>query len=255
MGGLIGRLYKWLYTRVGGRTWTSLIREDKKHYLDVYTNFCYTQIVSRPKSILVTRDELQSLYWDEKLTIAKIAKRLNCGSTVIFRRMVEWQIPLRSRSDSLKIWYQNNKNYWTGKYGKESPCWKGGRYKNADGYIVVRLDPTNFFRPMANKVGSVLEHRLVMAKHLGRCLQPWEIVHHKGIRYSGIENKSDNLRDNLELTSNLGEHSANHSKGYKDGYRKGYKDGKRQALQETNCTEKNNLAGKVIQMDLHTNWG
>jgi len=30
MGKLIGRLYKWLYTRVGGRAWTSIIREDQE---------------------------------------------------------------------------------------------------------------------------------------------------------------------------------------------------------------------------------
>lgn len=84
--------------------------------------------------------------------------------------------------------------------GANNPTWKGGK-SFKDGYILVWLDPDDFFYPMANKRGYVLEHRLVMAKHLGRCLQNWEIVHHKGIRYKDIKNKSDNLIDNLQLVS------------------------------------------------------
>ena len=104
--------------------------------------------------------------------------------------------------------------------------WKGGRVKDTKGYIHIRLYPDDPFYPMADKRGYVREHRLVMAKKLGRCLQPWEIVHHRGIRYQGIENKSDNLEDNLELSSNRGEHITIHNKGYQDGYRKGFTDGR-----------------------------
>jgi len=115
--------------------------------------------------------------------------------------------------------------------GEKASNWKGGRRQRADGYVMVLLSPDDFFYPMAHKIGYVLEHRLVMAKHLGRCLQSWELVHHKGIRYFDIRNRSDNLIDNLELTTN-GSHSLEHSKGYRDGYQKGLTDGKDKQIQE-----------------------
>ena len=79
--------------------------------------------------------------------------------------------------------------------------WKGGRSITDEGYILIRLSPDDFFYPMVKSSGYVLEHRLVVARALGRCLHSWEIVHHKGIRFEGIKNRSDNLEDNLQLVS------------------------------------------------------
>ncbi len=109
--------------------------------------------------------------------------------------------------------------------------------KRQDGYLEVWISKDDFFFPMSAKspsgnYGTIKEHRLVMAKHLGRCLQSWEIVHHKGIRYAGIENKQDNLVDNLELTGTNSEHIIDHSKGYKDGYHRGLADGRLKQIQE-----------------------
>ena len=71
--------------------------------------------------------------------------------------------------------------------------WKGGILKDYHGYTVVWLDKDNFFHPMTNNRNYVYEHRLEMAKHLGRCLHSWEVVHHK----NGI--RSDNRLENLEI--------------------------------------------------------
>ena len=77
--------------------------------------------------------------------------------------------------------------------GKVNPRWKGS-YKDKEGYIHIKLQPDNPFYSMTNKNGYVREHRLVMAKYLGRCLTRLEIVDHRDGR------KDNNEITNLKLT-------------------------------------------------------
>lgn len=116
----------------------------------------------------------------------------------------------------------------TNKREEKNPNWHGGRYRESTGYISLTMrhgDPTNFFGSMVRPKNRVPEHRLVMAQHLGRCLQSWELVHHK----NGI--KDDNRIENLELTMR-GDHVRSHSRGYKDGYAKGLIDGREAQINE-----------------------
>lgn len=83
-------------------------------------------------------------------------------------------------------------NYF--KLREQNPQWKGGRRYDNAGYIKIRLYPDSPFYPMVDHVGYVGEHRLVMARKLGRCLKSSEYVHHKD------RNKHNNDISNLELT-------------------------------------------------------
>ncbi len=112
--------------------------------------------------------------------------------------------------------------------GEGSLAWKGGRTIN-HGYFQIKLQPDDFFYPMTNQNGYVFEHRLVVAKALNRCLLPWEVVHHKGVKYplGSVENKQDNrYPENLELLGSNAKHNREverlikqaRSDGYKEGY-------------------------------------
>jgi hypothetical protein len=85
------------------------------------------------------------------------------------------------------------------KKGKKHPNWKGG-IRIDRGYRYVLLSPEHPFYAMANKRGYVQEHRLVMAQHLGRLLEPYEVVHH----ING--DRGDNRIENLKLIESNAEH-------------------------------------------------
>lgn len=84
---------------------------------------------------------------------------------------------------------------FSGLIGRANYSWRGGRTMTPKGYALIKVQPDDFFYPMAWRDGYVKEHRLIMAKHLGRCLHPWEAVHHKN------GNPGDNRLENLQLVT------------------------------------------------------
>ena len=87
--------------------------------------------------------------------------------------------------------------------GKRNSRWIGGR-RYFQGYYMLYV-PNH---PHACK-NYVLEHRIIMEKHLGRYLKSNEFVHHKN------EDKADNRIENLQLMS-AKEHNQHHNLGRKN---------------------------------------
>ncbi|MGH4011554.1 MAG: HNH endonuclease signature motif containing protein [Pseudonocardiaceae bacterium] len=80
-----------------------------------------------------------------------------------------------------------------------NPKWRGGRTVSR-GYV-RRQAPEH---PHADRHGYVFEHRLVIEQHLGRLLDPAEVVHHVN------HIRSDNRIENLELMATGSAHRAHH---------------------------------------------
>lgn len=113
-------------------------------------------------------------------------------------------------------WDETRKINWRGEGNSQ---WKGGRRIQSDGYILLLIQPDDPFYAMADKRGVILEHRLVMAKRLGRLLSEEEVVHHKGTKYpmGSIEDKQDNRFENFGLFPSKFEHNKYHLERAKNG--------------------------------------
>jgi hypothetical protein len=86
---------------------------------------------------------------------------------------------------------QRQREAWA---GENNPAWKGGvtYFKKRGNYVGARyVRCPEAYLPMARKSGYVLEHRLMVALAIGRCLTKSEVVHHDN--HDPIDNRLENI--------------------------------------------------------------
>jgi hypothetical protein len=195
------KIYIWsACTKCGGERWAEC-RNGEPFY-----SICFK--CSRPKKkvwdIITTEP-----YLGEIRRSGQIEGYAKCKTRYIWCKCPTCGYEKWRQLDSQGKYTQCRKCMHKGKIGEQNGAWKGGTKINHDGYRLVILRPDDPYYPMANVAGYVMEHRLIIAKQLGRCLEEWELVHHKGINYpiESRRNKSDNVPENLEHIGIKGEHN------------------------------------------------
>lgn len=120
--------------------------------------------------------EIVRLYVEEGLSQGQVAVKLGCHQTVVSN-------VLRSRG-------VHSRN---GASTRISHNWNGGIAITGNGYLLEMADRNGPFGSMVTRSGYVMQHRLVMARSLGRPLLATESVHH----ING--DRTDNRIENLQL--------------------------------------------------------
>lgn len=105
-----------------------------------------------------------------------IGKELRMSQAVISRVLRENGLPTALRPE-----------------GATHGMWKGGRTITGQGYVQCMVALDDPMASMRSRSGYVLEHRLVIARAIGRPLEPRETVHH----ING--DRKDNRLENLQL--------------------------------------------------------
>jgi len=128
------------------------------------------------------REQIRTWIEDEGQTQRWVAEQLGCTNQSVSRLCRRFGIRAQRRGP---------------RCGPGHPEWKGGRHTDKDGYVLVWVEDHPHRRKHTR---YMFEHRLVVEAHLGRYLDPGEVIHH----IDG--NKQNNTIANLELFSSNADH-------------------------------------------------
>ena len=134
--------------------------------------------------ILETKEWFEENYTKRKNSMKGLSEESGHSFHLIRKWLKIYKIPIRTSWGVL-----------SGKYsGEKSAAWKGGRWTSGGYVYIYSPNHPRKVKTIGSKSGGYMaEHRLVMEKHIGRYLYPWETVHH----INGI--KDDNRIENLKL--------------------------------------------------------
>jgi hypothetical protein len=194
---------------------TVLSRIERKSKIDIVCPSCG---VSR----LITVDTIRKWAENNQKDMSDYAKDMICRDCLLAKRHAVKRNIERNKLYEVKcckcgktryvkpvtvnFWLITHQSKITEDYFNKSQCRSCATLSNTigeigrkqfQGYILVLLKPDDPYICMAQYKlvagGYCLEHRIVMARHLGRPLETWECVHHKD------GNKQNNIIDNLQL--------------------------------------------------------
>lgn len=172
-----------------------------------------------------SKEKLENLYIIQKLPIHKISNILNMSVGKVYNLIKKYEITTRNQRETFTfkghtlneeqrnrisklhknkviplVTREKISKAKQGKYRIKTE-FGGHRTKRKDGYIAI-YTPTH---PNANKSGYVMEHVLIMEKHINRYLKDDEVAHHKN------KIRDDNRIENLQLMT-FREHAGFHLK-------------------------------------------
>jgi hypothetical protein len=204
----------------GKPRWVTVIRSKKPYFKNLCIEYGCQQKVRAIKE-----HKSDALYWNgkDKLVVGmKVSAvdliRLGYNFREDYRAMLVWH---ECPDCKTQYWRENRKQsaLCEGcvriKNGKDnvkekSGRWTGGRHANKKtGYVSIQLQPNDPLYCMARKGGRIFEHKYIYAHFLGRPLEKWEVIHHKGTKYpvGSFEDKGDNRLENLEYCVNQANHT------------------------------------------------
>ena len=143
--------------------------------------------------LMHNKEWLYQQYVVEKRSMKDIAEEAGTTAGNIHDALETMGVQRRGIKEAYDLKYPD------GRLAEMSGNWKGGR-RIINGYVFLYVPD----HPYAVN-GIVQEHRLVMEKHLGRYLEPYEVVHHLD------GNRQNNAIENLEVKTR-GRHISEHFK-------------------------------------------